>query len=111
MRIGLRAGIAIAGVWLALGPAFAQSNPAKQNPGVAQSKPGVAQSKNEIPPVPGANSFSEGQARTLIESQGYADVSPLTNDRQGIWHGTAKKGGNKVHVSVDFKGHVTARQE
>ncbi|MDB5566341.1 MAG: hypothetical protein JWP84_2907 [Tardiphaga sp.] len=104
MRIGLRSGIAIAGVWLALGPAFAQSNPAKQNPGVAQSK-------NEIAPVPGANSFSEAQARTLIEAQGYADVSPLMNDHRGIWQGTAKKGGNKVHVSVDFKGHVTARHE
>jgi hypothetical protein len=104
MRIGLRSGIAIAGVWLALGPAFAQSNPVKQNPGVAQPK-------SEIPPMPGANSFSEGQARSLIEAQGYADVSPLINDHQGIWQGTAKKGGNKVHVSVDFKGHVTARQQ
>lgn len=54
----------------------------------------------------GANSFAEGQARTLLQEKGYAEVSPLVNDRQGIWHGTAKKGQSKVSVSVDFQGHV-----
>lgn len=56
--------------------------------------------------VPGANSFSEGQARSLIEAQGYRDVSPLVNDNKGIWHGTAVKDGKTVNVMVDFKGHV-----
>jgi hypothetical protein len=58
--------------------------------------------------TPGANSFAEGQAKALIESKGYDNVSALVNDSQGIWHGTATKGQAKVHVSVDYKGHVNA---
>ena len=103
MRMALRSGIALAGIWLALGPAVGQQ-PAAGNP---SEKP----DRKEAPPLVGANSFSEGQARHLIESKGYADVSPLMNDGQGIWRGTASKGAAKVHVSVDFKGNVTARQE
>ncbi len=91
-------------MWLALAPAFAQQNPGMENPGVVQPK-------GDTPPVPGANSFSEGQARSLIESQGYSDISALTNDREGIWRGTARQGGARVHVSVDYQGHVTARKD
>ena len=90
----------MAGVWLALAPAVAQQNP--------MDNPSVVQPKSETPPMPGANSFSEGQARHLIESQGYANVSALMNDAQGIWRGTASKGADKVQVSVDYKGNVTA---
>jgi putative membrane protein len=59
--------------------------------------------------TPGANSFAEGQAKALIESKGYDNVSALVNDSQGIWHGTATKGQAKLHVSVDYKGHVDAK--
>jgi putative membrane protein len=59
--------------------------------------------------MPGANSFAEGQAKALIESKGYDNVSALVNDSRGIWHGTATKGQAKVHVSVDYKGHVDAK--
>jgi putative membrane protein len=59
--------------------------------------------------VSGANSFAEGQAKALIESKGYDNVSALVNDRHGIWHGTATKGQAKVHVSVDYKGNVDAK--
>lgn len=55
---------------------------------------------------PGANSFAESQARALLQAQGYAQVSALMNDRQGIWHGTAVKNGRKVNVSVDFQGRI-----
>jgi hypothetical protein len=57
----------------------------------------------------GANSFAEGQARALIESKGYDNVSALVNDSKGVWHGTATKGQAKVHVSVDYKGNVDAK--
>ena len=107
MRIGSRSGFAVIGLLLALGPAAAQQNP-MDNPSVVQPP---SQSSSETPPVAGANSFSEGQARRLIESQGYSGVSPLVNDRQGIWHGTATKGAARVHVFVDYKGNVSARQE
>lgn len=58
---------------------------------------------------PGANSFSEGQARKLLLKQGYADVSPLMNGPDGIWRGTAIKDQRQVAVSVDFQGHVQQR--
>jgi putative membrane protein len=46
-----------------------------------------------------------------LESQGYVDVSPLVNDSQGIWRGTAMSGSKKVDVSVDYKGNVSAKPE
>lgn len=64
---------------------------------------------NPAAPVPGANSFTEGQAKSKIESQGYTNVSGLRKDNDGIWTGTAMKGGNKVNVRVDFQGNVTTR--
>lgn len=86
-----------------IGPAVAQQNP--------MDNPSVVQPDSQTPPIAGANSFSEGQARRLIESHGYNDVSALVNDRQGIWHGTASKGDARVHVYVDYKGHVSAKPE
>jgi hypothetical protein len=103
MRNLLRA-VALASLWLALSPAGAQQNPAMENPSVAQPKSGGALS-------PGANSFSEGQARDLLTSNGYSDVSPLVNDSQGIWRGTAMNGTQRVRVSVDFKGNISAQPE
>ena len=58
--------------------------------------------------TPGANSFTEAQARSAIEGAGYTDVGALTQDAQGIWKGQASKGGAKTTVSVDYKGAVTA---
>src|SRR3954464_11916301 len=55
-------------------------------------------------PVPGANSFTEGQAKSRIESQGFTNVSALTKDDQGIWRGKATKDGRNVTVSLDFHG-------
>ena len=106
MRIDFRSGPAVVALLLAFGPASAQQNP-MDNPSVVQPK----QPDSEAPPIAGANSFSEGQARSLIESRGYSGVSALVNDRQGIWHGTASKGAARVHVYVDYKGNVSARQE
>lgn len=104
MRIRVRAGGAIAGLWLALSPAWAQQNPAMENPSVVQPSVGGALS-------PGANSFSEGQARDLLTSQGYSDVSKLMNDSQGFWRGTAMSGTKRVRVSVDYKGNISAQPE
>ena len=58
---------------------------------------------------PGANSFAEGQARQLLQDSGYSDVSPLVNDKDGIWHGTATKDRKTVEVSVDFQGRIAAK--
>lgn len=59
--------------------------------------------------TPGANSFTEEQAREAIEKQGYTVSGPLTQDEQGIWKGQASRsGGAATTVSVDYKGVVTA---
>jgi hypothetical protein len=60
-------------------------------------------------PVSGANSFTEGQAKSRIESNGFANVSELRKDDQGVWRGKATKDGKSVTVSVDFQGNVTAQ--
>lgn len=60
-------------------------------------------------PVAGANSFTEGQAKSRIESNGYANVSELRKDDQGVWRGKAVKDGKSVSISLDFQGNVTAQ--
>jgi opacity protein-like surface antigen len=60
-------------------------------------------------PAAGANSFTEGQAKSRIESNGYANVSELRKDDQGVWRGKAMKDGKSVNVSLDFQGNVTAQ--
>jgi hypothetical protein len=60
-------------------------------------------------PAAGANSFTEGQAKSRIESNGYANVSELRKDEQGVWRGKAVKDGKSVNVSLDFQGNVTAQ--
>ena len=60
-------------------------------------------------PVAGANSFTEGQAKSRIESKGFANVSDLQKDSQGVWRGKAVRDGKNVGVSLDFQGNVTAQ--
>jgi putative membrane protein len=62
---------------------------------------------NPAAPVPGANSFTEGQAKSRIEGAGYSEVTALKKDGNGVWTGSAKKGGQAVTVKVDFQGNVT----
>jgi len=83
------------------GPAPAAQGP--QNPAVK-----TTEGNNVNTPVEGANSFTEGQAKTRIESRGFANVSGLTKDTQGIWRGKAKKDGKDVTVSLDYQGNVVA---
>ena len=64
---------------------------------------------NPSAPVLGANSFTEGQAKSRIEANGYANVSELRKDDQGVWRGKAMKDGKSVNVSLDFQGNVTAQ--
>jgi putative membrane protein len=58
--------------------------------------------------VPGANSFTEAQAKSAIEKAGYTDVSALTKDDKGIWRGTANKSGKSVPIALDYQGNVVA---
>jgi len=103
--------IALSVMLVATGATFAQTNPpapAPLTPPPVATAPAAAAPSATTPPVPGANSFTEGEARSRIESNGYTGVSDLQKDSQGIWRGKAMKDGKSVSVSLDFQGHVTA---
>ncbi|MDP4006118.1 hypothetical protein [Methylobacterium sp. NEAU K] len=57
----------------------------------------------------GANSFTEGEARSRLEKAGYTDAKNLKKDGDGIWRGTATHGAQQVNVGLDFKGNVSAQ--
>jgi putative membrane protein len=57
-------------------------------------------------PAKGANSFTEAQARTRLEKNGFQNVSELKKDDDGIWRGTAERDGSKLNVWEDYKGNV-----
>jgi hypothetical protein len=92
---------------LATGGALAQNPPASDGPNnrainsKSENNPGA--------PVAGANSFTEGQARSRIESKGYTNLSGLKKDDKGVWRGTAMRSGKSVDVSLDFEGNVVAQ--
>jgi hypothetical protein len=94
---------------LSAGVAFGQS----QNPPAASSPNNSAvntdRSNNSDRPVAGANSFTEGQAKSRIESGGYSGISGLKKDDNGVWRGKAMKDGKTVDVSLDFQGNVISR--
>ncbi len=60
-------------------------------------------------PAGGANSFTEGQARSRIEKAGYTHVSALRKDKDGLWQGTANWKTHKRHVALDYKGNVSGK--
>ena len=57
-------------------------------------------------PLPGANSFTESQAKARIEQLGYTNVTGLAKDAEGVWRGTAMKDGRSQKVAVDFRGNI-----
>ena len=59
-------------------------------------------------PEAGANSFTEGQARSRLEANGYSAITGLIKDSQGIWRGKAMKDGKTMDVALDFKGIIAA---
>lgn len=59
-------------------------------------------------PLKGANSFTESQARSRIESNGFSAVTGLAKDTDGIWRGKAMKDGHSVDVALDYKGEIVA---
>lgn len=64
------------------------------------------ESRTAAAPVSGRNSFTEGEARNRIEKFGYASVSNLTKDANGIWRGTATKNGTTGDVALDYQGNI-----
>lgn len=68
----------------------------------------TSETTNPSAPIPGANSFTEEQAKSRIQDAGYSDVSALTKDDQGIWRGKASKDGKSAAVALDYQGNVVA---
>jgi hypothetical protein len=63
---------------------------------------------NSNAPVAGANSFTEGQAKSRIEQAGFGQVTGLKKDDKGVWRAKAVKNGTSHNVSIDFQGNVNA---
>ncbi len=89
------------------GGAFAQTAPvggpdAKGNAAIKHPH-----TVNDGSAKPGANSFTRGEAMRHIEHSGFSGVGGLVKGKDGVWRGTAIKGGAAVNVAMDFKGNVT----
>lgn len=92
-----------------MGPALAQQPNPPANSGPNNPAVNTTGSNNPGAPVAGANSFTEGQAKSRIEAQGFTGVTELRKDDAGVWRGKATKGGKTMTVSVDFQGNVVAQ--
>jgi putative membrane protein len=56
----------------------------------------------------GANSFTEGQAKSRLEGAGLMNVTDLKKDDDGVWRGKAMRNGKSVTVGFDYKGNIAA---
>jgi hypothetical protein len=84
--------------------AVAQHTTGSHNPAVKDST-----ARTTAVAAKGRNSFTESQAQGRIAKAGYANVSKLVKNQNGVWQGTATKGGATVNVGLDYKGNVTVR--
>jgi hypothetical protein len=101
--------IITAAVAVSAGAALAQTQNPPAQAGPNNPAVNTTGANNANAPVAGANSFTEGQAKSRIEAGGYSEVSELKKDDNGVWRGKAKKEGKAVDVSLDFQGNVIAR--
>ena len=97
--------LAAAGIALGCGVAMAQTS--RQAAASGNNNQAVATtSANAVMPAKGANSFTMGEAQGRIEKSGFTNVSALTKDQDGVWHGTAQRNGASTPVWLDYKGNV-----
>ena len=79
-------------VLTALSAAVAQNPPVKPVCPTTNNAINGTGGNNPGAPVKGANSFTEGQAKSRIEARGYTQVKGLQKDDSGVWRGTVKDG-------------------
>jgi hypothetical protein len=89
-------------------PTTAPSAPST-TPTAPSTTPGSRAAGDSSAPVPGANSFTEEQARQRMENAGFSGVTELRKDDQGIWRGVAMRTGVRTSVALDFRGNVVAQ--
>ncbi len=100
-------GLGLAGAAQAQTTATTPAAPAVSGPTSATNNAvNTAPANNSGAPVPGANSFTEGQARERIQDKGYTQITNLALDSMGIWRGKGMKNGQSVDVSMDYQGNV-----
>lgn len=103
----LALGLGLAGAAQAQNAATTPAAPVVSGSGSATNNAvNTAPANNSGAPVPGANSFTEGQARERIQDKGYTQITNLTLDSKGIWRGKGMKNGQSVDVSMDYQGNV-----
>ena len=93
----------------AAGTATGSSNNAVNGTGNTNSTVNASGTINFVAPSAlekGANSFTEGQAQSRIESAGLTQVTGLRKDDDGIWRATAMHDGKSVAVGFDYKGNI-----
>jgi hypothetical protein len=83
---------------LTVGTAFAQYGKEPAQPAAA------AQTKQA---APSTAATTEAQAKARIEAQGYANISQLKKNAQGMWTAKAMKDGKSHEVSLDTRGQIT----
>ena len=74
-----------------------------------QPAPGGAAPAAVMSPEAGANSFTEAQAKSRMEKEGFSNITSLAKDADGIWRAKAMKDGKAMDVALDFKGVIVAR--
>jgi putative membrane protein len=90
-------------------PAFALDAGKRASTTTMQEPAPSAEKTGAIPVTklePGANSFTEAQAKDRIKGAGFTNVGTLILDKDGIWRGSASKGAIAINVGLDFKGNV-----
>ena len=55
---------------------------------------------------PTLNTFTEQQIRSKLLANGYTNISGLSVDSSGTWHGSAVKNGGNVAVMIDPNGGI-----
>jgi hypothetical protein len=100
---------AVITVLVGAGGAFAQTAAPPANPNASTPAVASPNANNPGAPAAGANSFTEAQAKSRIEKAGYTNVFGLSKDKDGIWKGTASKGGTSVVVALDYQGNVVSK--
>jgi len=79
-------------------------------PREATGSSGSSQQSGDGKITPGANSFTESQAKSRIESMGYQQVTNLKKDpNTSVWTGNATKDGKQVQVQLDYQGDVVGK--
>ena len=105
----MRKALALFALLSVMGSAIAQNQNPPANQGPGNNAINTNSTNNSNTPVAGRNSFTEGQAKSRLESNGFSNVGELKKDDNGVWRGKAMKDGKSVDVSLDFQGNVVSR--